>query len=83
MSQVRLTKAERRQLEAVDAVLAPWGLHYELERTHHLIAVIQGPKGGRWRLLLACTPRDDDAAVEMARQKARHVVRQINARLGL
>lgn len=83
MSQARLNKAERRQLEAVAAVLAPWGLGYTLERTKHLVAVIAGPKGGRWRCIIACTPRDPDDAVDIARHNARHIVAAINRRLGL
>lgn len=83
MSQVHLTKAERRQLEAVEDVLKPWGLTYTLERTKHLMVVVAGPKGGHWRLTIACTPRDPDDAVDYVRRNARKVVRAINQRLGL
>lgn len=83
MSQMHLTKAERRQVEAVEAQLKPWGPSYTLERTQHLVAVIAGPKGGHWRLVLACTPRNADAAIDMARQKTRRIIRDINTRLGL
>lgn len=78
-----LTRVERDQLAAVEAVFKPWGLTYVLERTHHLIAVVTGPRGGHWRLVLSCTPRDDKQAIDHARQKARRVVKDINRRLGL
>jgi hypothetical protein len=83
VSHARLNKAERRQLEAVEAELARWGLTYTLERTKHLIMVVEGPRGGRWRLTLACTPRNADDAVGHARLKARHIIRDINEKLGL
>jgi hypothetical protein len=80
---IKLTKVERRQLEAVEAELKPWGLAYTLQRTHHLIVIVEGPKGGRWRVIIACTPRDADTAVTYARSNARSVIRNINERLGL
>lgn len=82
-SVIHLTKAERRQVEAVAEVLRPWGLAYSLERTHHLVVKVTGPKGGVWRMLLACTPKDADTAVDVSRRKAKALVQQINARLGL
>lgn len=83
MSSINLTKAERRQVEAAAAVFAPWGLTHTLERTRHLVMCVKGPRGGVWRMVLACTPKDADAAVNISRQKAKALVREINSRLGL
>lgn len=80
---IKLTKVQRRQVEAVEAELEPWGLGYTLQRTHHLIMLVEGPRGGRWRVIIACTPRDADQAVAYARANARSVIRAINQRLGL
>ncbi|WP_332772952.1 hypothetical protein [Phenylobacterium sp.] len=82
MSSLHLTKTERRQVEAAEAVLKPWGLTYTLERTHHLVMKVVGPKGGNYRMLLACTPKDPDAAVAIARNKTRKLVHEINSRAG-
>lgn len=78
---MHLTKVERGQVEAVAEVLKPWGLAWALERTHHLIMVLKDRRGGKWRLLLACTPRNAGDAVDIARQKAKRLVREINARV--
>lgn len=83
-SGIHLTKAERRQVEAIRAVLAPWGLQSELvSEGPHKALKITGPHGGVWRLLFASTPRDADAAVQLVRQKTQRLVREINGRLGL
>lgn len=77
------TKTVRRQVDAVAEVLRPWGLKWELHAGHHPVILVSGPKGGVWRLAIASTPKDADAAEQNARQKARCLVREINARLGL
>lgn len=81
---LHLTKAMQRQVDAVAAVFAPWGLAWTVEAggKHHKI-MVTGPKGGRWAVTIACTPRDADHAVNIARQHARQVLGQINRKLGL
>jgi hypothetical protein len=82
-SAIHLTKAARLQVEAIREVLAPWGLASQLvNEGPHMCLKVTGPRGGVWRLMIAGTPRDADAAVVMARGKARRLVRQINGRAG-
>lgn len=83
-SALHLTKAMRRQVDAIAAELKPWGLRWELANDGpHMMIKVHGPRGGVWRLGFASTPRDQDAAEQFARQKARRLIREINRRLGL
>ena len=79
---LHLIKAERRQVDAAAAVLRPWGLAWALGKDGpHLHMLVAGPRGGHWRLTLACTPRDQDEAVRFAERNAKRLVRVINQRV--
>lgn len=79
-----ITKAQRRQIEAAADVLKPWGLTWSAEQGgKHLIMKVGGPKGGEWRLVIACPPRDPDNAIDHTRQKAKRLVHEINDRAGV
>jgi hypothetical protein len=81
---VSITKAQQMQIDAAAEVLRPWGLEWTVEMGgKHLSMRIAGPKGGSWRLPIACTPRCAEYAVDVTRQKARRLVNDINQRLGL
>ncbi len=86
MSAPTLTKIEREQIEAVRAVLAPWGLAFEIQKGvgKHIKLKVAGPRAhANGVIILPCTPRNAGAAVDMARQQAARCVRDINRRLGL
>lgn len=81
---VKLTRAERIQVEAAAEVFRPWGLQHTVEMGgKHLTMRIDIPNVGVWRLTIACTPRSADNAVDITRQKAKRLVRDINDRLGI
>lgn len=81
---VHLTKAQRGQVDAILEVLKPWGLRSEVvNEGPHMCLKVFGPKGGVWRITFAGTPRDPDTAIITSRKKAKQLVRDINARLGL
>jgi hypothetical protein len=79
-----ITKSQQRQIDAAAEMLRPWGLGWSVESGgKHLIMKVAGPKGGVWRLVIACTPRDPDNAIAFARQGAKRIINQINTRLGV
>lgn len=81
---LHLTKAMQRQVDAVAAVFAPWGLAWTVEAGgKHAKMKVVGPKGGVWSVTIACTPRNEDHAVNTARQLAQRTLRAINKSLGL
>lgn len=87
MSQLRLTKIQREQYEAILAELEPWGLHHEVV-THqgsHIKVVVAGPPphGGHWPIALSASPRDAGGSVRFVRSQTKKLVRKINARRGL
>lgn len=79
-----ITKAQQVQIDAAAEVFRPWGLGYSLEMGgKHLIMKVAGPRGGTWKLTIACTPRNADNAADLTRQKAKRLINDINQRLGL
>jgi hypothetical protein len=81
---IHLTKVQRLQVEAIEAELKPWGLRSQLvNEGKHMCLKVFGPKGGCWRITFAGTPRDEGSAVNISRQKAKRLIRDINARAGL
>lgn len=83
-SRLAITKTQQDQIDAVAEVLQPWGLTWTAEMGgKHLMVRVKGPKGGEWKITIACTPRSNGFAIDLARQKARRVVHDINNRLGL
>lgn len=79
-----ITKAQQRQIDAAAEMFRPWGLGWSVEQGgKHLIMKVAGPRGGTWRLVIACTPRDPDHAVAFARQGAKRIINAINTRLKL
>lgn len=79
-----ITRVQRVQIDAAAEVLRPWGLAYELEMGgKHLLMMVHDPKGGRHKLVIACTPRSEGDAIDFARQKAKRLIRDINMRLGV
>lgn len=84
-----LTKCERGQVEAIEAVFKPWGLRTEVGNDgRHKHVKVYGPERrgrciGVWRVTIVCTPRDPDNAICYAGQTAKRVLRDINAKLGL
>lgn len=84
MSQIALTKVQRRQVDAAAEVLRPWGLPYTLSKTgKHLKMKVVAPRGGSHSLTIAGSPRDDDNALKMVRSEAQRLVRRINKAMGL
>jgi hypothetical protein len=49
----------------------------------HLAMIVQGPKGGSYKLAIACTPRNEGDAIDYTRQKAKRLVREMNQRAGV
>lgn len=83
MSQLHLTKVEKLQLRMVREVFTPWGLATAVEvRGKHLSLKIWDRDGRIHRMTIACTPRCGENAAEISQQRARRLLRQINAEAG-
>ena len=85
MSQLTLTKIQREQVAAIEAVFAPWGLACRVDKMgKHAAVFVTGPSDrrgrciGEWRIPFAGTPRDDGRAIASAKTTAQRVLREIN-----
>ncbi len=83
MGALHLTKTMRAQVAVIREVLAPWGLGSAiLNEGPHMVVKVFARDGGGYRLSIVCTPKSREAAVNKARQRAKALVRLINARAG-
>ncbi len=83
MSSLQITKRERLQIVAVREVFSPWGLATAVEMGgKHLILKVWARDGVIYRMPIACTPRNEGDAIGYTRQRARRLLRLINAREG-
>lgn len=78
-SKVRMTKAERRQCEVADALCDTLGLPPgEFSRGgKHGKYTVKLPWGGEFFITIACTPRDEDAALSIVRKSFRHQLAEL------
>lgn len=83
MSQLHLTKVQRLQIDVMRQELTPWGLGSAIEMGgQHMRLKVWARDGSVHGLTVLCTPRDAGDAVNTARQRARRLVRSLNARMG-
>lgn len=83
-SGLAVTKVQREQIEAAQAVFAPWGLKTEaVMGGSHAKLLVTDPRGKVWPMTITCSPRYRTSAATYARQQANRLLRRINDELGV